>query len=393
MYWSDDCGKTWRCYDGDQPWTTFGVSFAPLLTLDALPGAPLVMAGGFDNLAGGSVALSSSLYFTFDGGADTWLRGSYDLPFPGVFPGALTQDRRAVYAFGGQDEGFAVWSVDETNYNTTGFAMIPGSAYAQGADVGRRVHIRGAISGGCFFATDFSPGVLWGAQPRAAAVSSSNQFSVAASAIGPWATFTAPWAPRASAAVVPSRDGFLAYVAGGVDFAEGVPTGGVLTDAWAVDAEVCLLGGNGEVCSGHGVASLDTVTCTCDPGFNGSPTCDGPSPSPSPTPPATATATATAAPNAPSGSAAGAAGGLSPGAAAGLAVALIAAGLGAGLWLVKFGGAHALAALAKRAGLGGAGAGEKASLLRAPGRGSPQPLSAAAAAARFERGAPRGPAG
>jgi hypothetical protein len=346
------------------------------------------MAGGFDNTFS-SVVLTLSLYFTFDGGASTWLRGD-DLPFTGVFPGALTQDRRAVYVFGGQDEGFAVWSVDLTNYNTTGLTMIPGSAYAQGADVGRRVYIRGAISGGCFFATDFSPGVLWGAQPRVPAVSSSKQFSVASSAAGPWTTFAdkAPWAPRASAAVVSSRDGFMAYVAGGVDFADGVPTGGVLTDAWAVDAEVCLLGGNGEVCSGHGVPSLDTVTCACDPGYDRTPTCDGPL-STSPTLSPSATRTATLSPSATRrGTTTGPPGGLSPGAAAGVAVATLAVvGLGAGLWVAKFGGAHALTELVKRAGLGGAGAGEKASLLRAPGRGSPQPLSAAAAAARFERSA------
>ena len=386
MYSSDDCGKTWSCFDGDQPWTPFGVSFAPLLTLDALPGAPLVMAGGFDNTAGGGVALSSALYYTFDGGAGTWQRG-YDLPIPGVFPGALSQDRSAVYVFGGADTGFAVWSVDETNYNTTGFTQIPGSDDGRGADVGRRVYIRGAVSGGCFFATDFSPGVLWGAQPRTPPVESSNDFFVAAVATGPWAKFSALWAPRASAAVVSSRDGTLAYVAGGVDFAGGVPTGGVHTDAWAVDASVCLLGDNGEVCSGHGTPSLDTVTCACNPGYDYTPNCGGPSESPAPSPSSRPLPTATALPPAPS-STAGAAGGLSPGAVAGLSVALVACMLGAGLWVAKFGGAPVLAALAKRAGLGLGGAGgggEKVSLLRAPGRGSPQHLSAAAAAARFAR--------
>lgn len=346
------------------------------------------MAGGFDNLEGGGVALSSALYYTYNGGAGTWARGGYDLPVSGVFPGALSQDRSAVYVFGGEDVGFAVWAVDETNYNTTGFQQVPGSAYAQGADVGRRVYIRGAVSGGCFFATDFSPGVLWGAQPRVPAVSSSKRFSVASSAAGPWTTFAdkAPWAPRASAAVVPSRDGTLAYVAGGLEFANGAPTGGELTDAWAVDAAVCLLGGNGEVCSGHGVPSLDTVTCACDPGYDGTPTCDGPlSTTPTPSPAATRAATTPPTPTA-TASATGPPGGLSPGAAAGVAVATLAVvGLGAGLWVAKFGGASALAALAKRVGLGAAGAGEKASLLRAPGRGSPQPLSAAAAAARFAK--------
>lgn len=396
MYWSDDCGKTFNCFDGSQPWTTFGVSYAPLITLDALPGSPLVMAGGFDNLAGGGVALSTALYYTFDGGAGTWQQG-YDLPTSSVFPGSLTQDRSTVYLFGGADDGYAVWTLDETNYNTTGFTQIPGSANSQGGDVGRRVYIRGKVSGGCFFATDFSPGVLWGGVPRVPSVSSSNQFSVASSATGPWATFSAPWAARASAAVVSSRDGTLAYVAGGVDFANGVPTGAVLTDAWAVDAGVCLLGSNGQVCSGHGTPSLDTVTCSCDPGFDSTPTCDGlPSLSPSSTatptrsPTRSAKATATRAPLPPPSASGGATtGGLSPGAAAGLTVSLlVVAGLGVSLWVVKFGGATVLSALTKRVGLfGGAVAGEQASLLRAPGRGSPtQPLSTAAAAARFAQG-------
>ena len=392
MFWSDDCGKTWYCFDGEQPWTPFGVSFAPLLTLDALPGAPLVMAGGFDNTQGGGVALSSALYYTFDGGAGTWQRG-YDLPTTGVFPGSLAQDRAAVYLFGGADSGFAVWALDESTYNTTsGFVQVPGSAFAQGADVGRRVYIRGRVSGGCFFATDFSPGVLWGGQPRDPAVASSNQFSIAAAATGPWATFTAPWAPRASAAVASSRDGTLAYVAGGVEFFNGAPTGGALADAWSVDALACLLGSNGAVCSGHGAPSVDTATCACDAGWDGTPTCDGPpsaSPSVASSPSPSRSSRASPAP-AP-GAAAQAKGALPPGAAAGLALALIAAGVGGGLWLyvAKFGGGPALAALAARAraglGNGGAGGGERARLLRVQ-RGPPKALSEAAAEARFRAG-------
>lgn len=37
-----------------------------------------------------------------------------------------------------------------------------------------------------------------------------------------------------------------------------------------IDVGVCLLGPtNGQVCSGHGSANLDSVTCSCDAGFSG----------------------------------------------------------------------------------------------------------------------------
>ena len=291
VYVSDNCGADWTCFDGDQPWTVFGMSFAPVLTLDALPGAPLIMAGGLANSVGGGAAPSSALYYALDGGAGTWLRG-YDLPFAGVFPGAIAQDRSSVYVFGGAASGFAVWSVDESNYNTSGFAQIPGSAFAQGADVGRREYVRGTRSGGCWVASDFSPGDLWAAQRTSGApIASSNAVFVARAATGPWARFTAPWAPRASAAVVLSKDGTQVFVAGGVGFAGGAPTGESFSDVWVVDARVCLLASNGAVCGGHGAANLSDVSCSCDAAWSGDdrcgsctmgafgPTCDGTCPS------------------------------------------------------------------------------------------------------------------
>ena len=384
MFWSDDCGTTWFCFDGDQPWSKFGVSFAPILTLDALPGSPLIMGGGFDNMRGHTQKLSSSLYYTFDGGADTWQQ-AYDLPFTGVFPGSLAQDRSSVYLFGGEETGFDVWTLNETTYNTSGFVQIPGSAFAQGADVGRRVFVRGKKSGGCFFATDFSPGALWGGISSATDISSSNLFSVAAKATGPWVTFPAPWEPRASAAVVLSRDGTLIYVAGGVLFENGAPSGGSLSDAWSVDASVCLLGSNGAVCSNNGKASLDTVTCACNDGYV-PPVCASASISPSPLASATSMASAsssnrgggTTQPN------------LSPGAIAGISLSVLSVFAGTGLYLFVafFGGGPVLSSvLAYLPHLHGrSGSNERASLLARAKRGSPvslPPQTSAAAAARF----------
>ena len=103
----------WACFDGPQPWTTFGKSFAPILTLDALPGSPLIIAGGFDNTPSANhdgVELTSALYYAFDGGAGTWARG-YDLPVIGIFPGQIAQDTSSVYLFTNATNGFAVWCV------------------------------------------------------------------------------------------------------------------------------------------------------------------------------------------------------------------------------------------------------------------------------------------
>ena len=396
VYWSDNCGTTWYCFDGKEPWTEAGKSFAPILTLAALPGEPLIMGGGLDNTPGGGFRLSQELYYAYDGGAGTWQR-AYDLPLPGVFPGMLAQDRDTVYLFGNASTGFAVWALDESTYNTTGWSLLPGSAGGSGGDVGRRLYIQGAVSGGCFFATDANPGELWAGQrdPSLPPITSSSDFFTAAAATGPWVRGTGRWAPRSSAAVALTSDRRTAVVAGGVVFVQGAPTGEALTDAWAVNASVCLLGANGRVCSGHGTPSLDTVTCACDVGFTGSPACDPPSATPSlslsssPAPSAAAaTASASRAPGAPAG------GGsrevskpapLPPGAAAALALGVIAAALGGGAWAwaTYGGGGPTLARWARSAaawaGVGSsAPAGERASLLK-----QRAPLSPQAAAQRF----------
>ena len=396
VYHSDNCGVTWYCFDGEEPWTVAGKSYAPILTLTALPGEPLIMGGGFDNTAGGGRRLSSQLYYSYDGGAGTWLQ-TYDLPLPGVFPGMLAQDRSTVYLFGNVSTGYAVWALDESTYNTTGWSLIPGSAGGSGGDVGRRLYIQGAVSGGCFFATDANPGELWAGQrdPSLSPLTSSSDFFTAVAATGPWVKGSAPWAPRSSAAVVLSNDRRTAVVAGGVVFEGGVPTGETLADAWAVDASVCLLGANGAVCSGHGTPSLDTVTCACDVGYTGSPVCDLPSSTPSkslsssPAPSAAATASNSLAPPAPApaaggGSAAGKPAPLSSGAAAALSLGVIAAALGGGVWAwAAFGGGGPTLARWARSAAAWTGAhsnaaGERASLLK-----QRTPLSPQAAALRL----------
>ena len=102
-------------------------------------------------------------------------------------------------------------------------------------------------------------------------VVSTNFFQVAASPLGPWRNFTAPWSPRAAAAFTTSWNSTVAYFASGMSFTNGdvdpnLPTFG---DAWRIDTSVCLLGPNAAVCSGQGVADLDSVVCRCYAGASG----------------------------------------------------------------------------------------------------------------------------
>lgn len=277
IYWSDDCGTTWFCYDGEQPWSPFGRSFSPVLTLDALPGAPLIMTGGIDNSPGApNGGLSTSLYYAFDGGSNEWGQAPYDLPAPAVFPGMISQDRDTVYVFGNASSGFAVWALDEINYREGPWRLLDGSQAT--VDVGRHVYIQGIVSGGCWFATDFDSGRLWAGPQPDFSIFSSNVYAVSRAATGPWdIRYDAPWAPRASAAVTRSEDASAVFIGGGMGFSAGEPNGVVYGDVWAVDAEVCLFGPApnyaGAVCSGHGAANLDTVTCDCDDAWSGDDRC------------------------------------------------------------------------------------------------------------------------
>ena len=177
-------------------------------------------------------------------------------------PGQLAVDGTNVYLFG-EASWTAANSVWQLSSGTLGlastFTQISGTTVGS---FGRKVWLRGASSGGCWFSTDFTAADVWA---RAAAVSS-NSFSTAASASGPWKLGpTPPWTPRAGAGITPSYDGTEAYLVGGLDFgADGYPTGTAFNDAWSIDASVCLFGDNGNVCSGQGTANLDTVTCDCN---------------------------------------------------------------------------------------------------------------------------------
>jgi len=108
-----------------------------------------------------------------------------------------------------------------------------------------------------------------------------NNFMTAPSAEGPWTDFTgvvsAPWAPRASAAITSSFRTTSAFLGSGLSWKMGdvqpslSPTFG---DVWMIDAGICLLAtGNGLPCGGIVEPNLDDVSCTCPLNFQGDSVC------------------------------------------------------------------------------------------------------------------------
>ena len=339
-------------------------------------------------------------------------------PFSGTYTGRVVFDNESLYTF--YDEGvFALSGVNPTLGFQEVFGDNPVNRY------GRILYIRGTVSGGCWFSTDWSVDDVWVTDVFDDAIAySRNLFSTARTATGPWFSGTAPWQPRAGAAVVLGPDRTKIYFAAGLDFNNGLPTGKVFGDAWSVDASICLLSEySGLVCNGHGTPDINTITCVCDPGYQGTDRCDLPSATPSPSSTLTLTATPsptitlgasdsntgtlssttsptrtftrtrtasqTAAP--PPGAAAAATTGISPGAAAGISIVAIGAGLAGGLYVFAtyFGGGPMLSSIGSSISVSassvaksiGISSGERASLLRAPG--TPTIVTQNVAADRF----------
>jgi hypothetical protein len=122
---------------------------------------------------------------------------------------------------------------------------------------------------GCFINTDYNAEELWLFSDDY--VVSTSFIQVAATPFGPWRNFSAPWSPRAAAALTTHWNSSVAYFGSGMTFVSGDvdPLGPTFGDAWRIDTSVCLLGANAQVCSGNGVADLGSVTCRCAAGFSG----------------------------------------------------------------------------------------------------------------------------
>jgi hypothetical protein len=320
VYYSDNCGLVWECYDGQQAWDPR--DFATVIQPNGvLPANPVIMAGGINE----GITMSVAFFLSYDFGI-TWQRPectrvdqcSNSLPSPDTFgrcietddyyrhcylvpdtptlSGSMFYDWNTLYVFYEPDDRpEALGAVYYLNYSNfaTGWTQLPNAPFGPvpAHDGGRKIYIRGTVSGsGCWFSTDYLTEELWVFNDDY--VVSTNSFQVADSIYGPWREFTAPWAPRASSALTTSWKGNAAYFAGGMTFTNGDASLPGFGDAWQIDVGVCLLAPNGNVCNGHGQPNLDTVVCNCDNGWSGKYCTEGSNPSNSAPPASSASATA-----------------------------------------------------------------------------------------------------
>ena len=301
VYYSDDCGLTWACYDGQQAWAPREFA-AVAQAKGVLPYSPAVMLGGVST-TDTSTGLSIAFFLSYDGGiqwsrpecatvancrnvlayADAfgrcvdeyaYYKHCYTIPDVPALSGSLTADWSTLYIHYEPTTALpagAVYYLNASNF-ATGWLTLPGAAFG-GLRGGRKVFIRGSTPGaGCFVSADYLAEDLWVRKaPDNSFVSSTNAIQVAATAAGPWRAFTAPWAPRAAGALVSGSNVSVAYYGSGMTFRNGAadPSGPTYGDVWRIDASVCLLAPNAQVCSGNGVADLASVTCRCAAGFSG----------------------------------------------------------------------------------------------------------------------------
>jgi hypothetical protein len=273
---SDDCGLTWTCLDPPEEWTPRDFSVVVTAPPNAgFPAGTLFMGGGVTQ-----GLLSIGMFQTLDGGA-TWTRPSCDpascqfpyddgqtylFPDDPTVPGMITSDGTTLYWI--DDLGDPTFYLNSSNYNI-GWLELGGTVNTENM-FGRKVWIGSTDpatypTAGCWFSTDYDSDALWVVEFED--VESMNQFSTASSVNGPWtlSPVAAPWAPRASAVVLPLGSSVL--VAGGMSFVSNAPAFPTFGDVWSVDAGVCLLDSSGNVCSGKGVPDLARVGCECDLGY------------------------------------------------------------------------------------------------------------------------------
>jgi hypothetical protein len=301
VYYSNDCGINWLC-EASTNWPFDPRDYAAIVHTDGIfPKNPLFMGGGIVDIG----LPTSGLFQSFDGGIN-WTRpvcasidscndnlpepdpvGScndlnnpnwqmcYMLPDLPLFPGAMATDWDNMWLWLEPDDDGMLWRLGSDNYATTGWEL----SSSNWGGFGRKVFIKGTNPGtGCWFSTDYLAEDMW-IFPNGQ-VSSMNNFMTASSAQGPWKDFTgvitAPWAPRASAAITSNFRTTSAFIGSGLSWQMGniqpslTPTFG---DAWMIDAGVCLLASNGKACAGAVDPDLDAVTCTCPPAFQGDNVC------------------------------------------------------------------------------------------------------------------------
>ena len=291
VYYSDDCGRSWSCYDGENLFDPRGYAAFVHPPRGMIPGDPVHMLGG-DIME----ELPSIGHFINTGdGTSGWTRptcdpancpsscdapNTYCVPGSPVFSGQVVTAWDAMWVFQDAcaslpDVTNTVWWLNASNWATSGWTQLAGAD--SGATQGlRRAFVKGPnVGSGCFFATDYTAGHLWENDgfdvPDA---DSTNNFYTSKSAGGPWIPGTAPWAPRASAVVVASELQDRIWVGGGFTFNGGAASLPAFGDLWTVDGTVCLLGANGQQCSGRALSvDLQNLVCSCPPLYQGDDRC------------------------------------------------------------------------------------------------------------------------
>jgi hypothetical protein len=221
------------------------------------------------------VSYDGITFETYDTGLPNVLVPDQDTGDRALWPGMVAADWDTMYIFGDQTfpDPNSIFRLPTYSFYK-GWEEMPYPAYtANPAARSRYTFLAGAAApAGCWFATDYNAGAVWGLPNEN--TSSTNafytSFDLTSWRVGPVA---APWGARAGAGITQSADRRSAWLVGGMEFQDGsaVYGGATFSDAWAIDASVCLYGDNGQVCSGidYGYADLDTVECTCTPPYIG----------------------------------------------------------------------------------------------------------------------------
>lgn len=267
------------CYPGTNPWSTSGLALATVMQVpkngnwefNSISNGVLNFGGVNYNPTDNDPYTKTAMYYSGNGFQYSTLQTTLpNLPANNesvVWPGMVASDGQNLYFFG--DDTFdgwpnAVWKLDSNTFSYGGpwTKLSNGETSLSAVPKARYFYMAGSTSGGCWFSNDYHAGATWG-NPDGETWSTDlwyTSMDLMSWRMGP---VNAPWAPRAASGWTQSGDLTKAYLVGGMEFVAGVPDGNTFSDAWSMDASVCLYGDNGQVCSGNGNPDLTQIVCNC----------------------------------------------------------------------------------------------------------------------------------